>query len=124
MRVKRYAIIGLLLFLGTVTSWAITEELETYRGRQPVVVVYSRDTDEPRAFEFNLALSINWDRIERANLAIIDVIPGVYDVDIVARVLEIDEFDFAVLLFNRDGEMVYLSDQADALEDILLLASD
>lgn len=103
----------------TIAAWPITKELEALKGVRPVIVVYSRSADEPRAFEFNLDVSANWREVEQFDLAIIDVIPGVYDVDIVADALEIQTYDFAVLLFNTDGEQLFISDQSDCLREML-----
>jgi len=122
--VKRLIVVA-VLFLGVAAAtWSITEELEALKNIRPVIVVYSRAVDDPRAFEFNLAVSTDWLQVEQLDLAIIDVIPGVYDVDVVAEVLDIERYDFAVLLFDIDGERLFLSDRSDCLPELLEVMYD
>ena len=116
---RRIALFLLTATIVSVPAAAISQELEEHRGARRVLIVYARSVDEPRSFEFNLALSTAWREVESYDLAIIDVIPGIYDVDIVARTLGIEEYDFAVLLIDRDGEIVLVSDQADSLREFL-----
>lgn len=121
---KRLIVVA-VLFLGVATAtWSITEELEALKNARPVIVVYSRSVDDPRAFEFNLAVSTDWLQVDQLDLAIIDVIPGVYDVDVVAEALDIGEYDFAVLLFDIDGERLFLSDRSDCLPELLEVMYD
>lgn len=124
MGVKRLLVAAALFFGVAAVTWSITEELEALKNVRPVIVVYSRAVDDPRSFEFNLAVSTDWLQVDQFDLAIIDVIPGVYDVDVVADVLDIEEYDFAVLLFDIDGERLFLSDQSDCLPDLLEVMYD
>lgn len=96
-------------------------DLSQYQGENPVIVIFARQVDEPRAFSFNLALSTDWNRIEARKIATVDVGPGRYDLDSVARQLGIQERDFAIVVLNLDGTIIYRTDDPQALRHILML---
>ncbi|MFA7566390.1 MAG: hypothetical protein WCY01_05135 [Alkalispirochaeta sp.] len=93
--------------------------LEQYQGVCPVIVVFYRSSDEPRAFSFNLALSTEWDRIESRNIKTVDVGPGRYDLDTIANKLGIGTTDFAVVALGLHGDVLYRTNEADSLAQLL-----
>jgi hypothetical protein len=117
--VRVWIAITCIAILAPFTVSAITQELESYRGENRVIIVYARSADDPRAFQFNLALSEFWLEVERYELVIIDVIPGIYDVDIVADALDIRQYDFAVLLVDLDGSIVRVSSDPESARELL-----
>ena len=90
-------------------------DLARYRGESNVLVVLSSDTDDPRVFSFNLALSAEWNRVVARNVVAIDVDPTIYNVEAVAGQLGLTDTDFAVVLVATDGEIIFVSDDPASL---------
>jgi hypothetical protein len=111
--------IAALLALGALFH-AHGLDLEPYRGRQPVIVVFYRTNDEPRAFSFNLALSTEWSRVEARDIHTVDVGPGRHDLDKTARMLGVETADFAVVVVGLDGDVLYRTEDPDALSEIFM----
>ena len=109
-----------LLFAVAVSGLAAQAvPVDRYRGLQPVMVVFSSDRDDVRPFEFNLALSTNWDRILSREIAVLDVGPLAYDVEAVARQLELGTRDFAIVLIGRDGSQLMTTEDPGDLGELL-----
>jgi hypothetical protein len=93
-------------------------DLSPYRNRQPVIVVFSADLDDVRPFSFNLDLSSNWARAEARNLATLDVDAINYDVEVAARQFGLGDRQFAVILVAETGEILMISEDPAALEEL------
>ncbi|MCG8477927.1 MAG: DUF4174 domain-containing protein [Spirochaetales bacterium] len=109
------ALLVLVTFAPTAALYGQALDLEQYRGESNVLVVLSSDTDDPRVFSFNLALSAEWNRVVARNMVAIDVDPAIYDVEAVARQLGLADSDFAVVLIAADGEIIFVSDDPTSL---------
>ncbi len=112
--------IAALLFTVGGSSVLYSLDLEQYRNERPVIVVFYRVNDEPRAFSFNLALSTYWNRIENRNIVTIDVGPGKYDLDRVAEQLNIGTEDFAIVTVGVGGSIIHRTTDPGALAEILM----
>ncbi len=117
-RIHTHAI-GAILLVGALFQ-AYGLDLEPYRDRQPVIVVFYRTSDEPRAFSFNLALSTEWNRVEARNIHTVDVGPGRYDLDSAARLLDVGAAEFAVIVVGLDGDILYRTENPDSLSEIFM----
>lgn len=114
-------IVGLLVLVSSSLVFAVPLDLSQYQGEGPVIVIFARDNDEPRAFSFNLALSTQWNRIEARRITTVDVGPGRYDLDAVARQLEIENNDFEIVVIDIDGEIIHRTADPGALAHILMI---
>jgi hypothetical protein len=114
-------LLAVLVLLPAVRAGAVPLDLAAFRGEHPVIVIYARKADEPRAFSFNLALSTEWDRIEARRIRTIDVGPGQYDLERVGRQLGVDGEEFAVVLVGLDGEIIHRTTDPGALSRILMI---
>lgn len=63
----------------------------------PSLLVISQSPDDDNAFAFNLSLATEWFEVEQRNLEVVDVIPGRFDPDQVARSLGVAAGRFAVI---------------------------
>lgn len=116
-----------LLYLGAVGPVAQLpadpllelQEFREHRGRNRLLFVFATDRNEDRVFEFHLALSMAWDAVERRRIVPVDILPGRRDLDAVARILGIEGRDFAVVLLSREGEVLFRTDDAGSLAEIL-----
>jgi len=119
---KRLALLSLIILVSTVVFLpAIPLDLAQHEGRNPVIVIFARARDEPRMFSFNLALSTEWDRIEARNIVTVDVGPDRYDLDSAAAQLGVSGADFAIVVINREGEIIHRTEDPDALQRILMI---
>lgn len=118
-RGRRLPFLSVLLSIAAVPLAAQAVPVDRYQGVQPVMVIFSSDRDDVRPFEFNLALSTNWDRILSRNIAVLDVGPLAYDVEAVARQLELGSREFAVVLIARDGSTIMTTDDPAGLGELL-----
>lgn len=122
MNAYKTAWIAALLLVGTVVAAeAVPLDLSSYRGENHVIVIFARARDEPRAFSFNLALSSEWDRIESRKIETVDVGPGRYDLDGVARQLGIRDAEFSIVVVGLDGTVLHRTADPGALSTILMI---
>ncbi len=108
----------LVVLAPTAVLYGQALDLEQYRGESNVLVVFSSDTDDPRVFSFNLALSTEWNRVVARNVVAIDVDPAIYNVEAVAHQLGLADSDFAVVLIATDGEILFVSDDPASLPHV------
>jgi hypothetical protein len=118
---RSYLIAGLLLLFFSSLLFALPLDLSQYHGEGPVIVIFARDNDEPRAFSFNLALSTEWNRIEARRISTVDVGPGRYDLDAVARQLKIENDEFEIVVIDTGGEIIHRTADPGALAQILMI---
>ena len=117
----KYLIFGSLVLVSASLVSAIPLDMTQYHGEGPVIVIFARANDEPRAFSFNLALSTEWNRLETRRIRTVDVGPGRYDLDAVARQLEIGDSDFEIVVFDDEGEIIHRTADPGALAHILMI---
>jgi hypothetical protein len=92
---------------------------DVFRDRQPVLVIYAQSLQDDRIFEVHLALMEHWEMLGTTGLEVMDFLPGNMDYSAVARRLELPVDQFAVVLLNRNGEVVFRGNESDVAEHII-----
>lgn len=92
---------------------------DVYRGRQPVLVVFAQTLQDDRIFEVHLAVMEQWEVLGRLGLEVIDILPGNTSLSAVARRLDIPVDQFAVVLLNREGDVIFRSNESNVVSQII-----
>ncbi len=115
-------------FLLALAAVPLAAELPRYlpeareqHGKNHLLVILAIDRNEPRVFDLNLEISVRWEAIEHRGIIPVDVLPTRHNVDAVARLLGVQGEPFAVVLLNRESEIVYRSTTTDVLDHVFRL---
>ncbi len=106
--------------IGPVVSQQQRFPFDAYRDSSRVLIVFARDRNEDRVFSFHLALSERWESVARRNVVLQDILPGQWDLNAVARRLDLGDREFAVVLLDRNGDIVFTTSNENALGEILM----
>lgn len=116
----------LIIVILTLPSTAGAEDLSLrlpeaaqHIGSRYVLVILATDRNEPRVFEFNLDISVRWDALERREIVPVDVLPSRHNVATIARLLDVTDQDFAIVLLDRRGEPAFRTTDSGSLTEIL-----
>ena len=96
-------------------------ELEEHHGRNYLLLILAVDRNEPRVFDLHLDLSVRWDQIERRRIVPVDILPPRRDVRALARWFGMEDKDFAVVLLNKEGEVIFRATETNVLLPIMEL---
>ena len=99
-------------------------DLSAYRGERWVLLVLSSDRDDDRPFIAQLALSSQWERVNRLGIEVLDVLPGTADVDAVLAEYGLGSESFGLVLVHPSGEIAFRSDDASEIEYIVDLVDE
>lgn len=94
-------------------------ELAEHHGRNYLLLILAVDRNETRVFDLHLDLAIRWDQIERRRIVPVDILPPRRDVRALARWLGVEDNDFAVVLLNKEGEVIFRATDTDVIPSIL-----
>ena len=97
-------------------------DLSAYRGERWVLLVLSNDRDDDRPFIAQLALSSQWERVDRLGIEVLDVLPGTADVDAVLAEYGLGSENFG--LVDPNGEVAFRTDDASEIEYIVDLVDE
>ncbi|TVR65817.1 MAG: hypothetical protein EA427_17335 [Spirochaetaceae bacterium] len=95
-------------------------EVEEHRGRNNLLIILATNRNDDRVFDVHLDLSVRWDAVVRRRIHPVDILPGRRNVDAVARMLGVDGESFALVLFNRSGEIIYRSTDPGAVTEMFV----
>lgn len=88
-------------------------------GNGPLVLILSDKNDDPRLFELNLEVSLNWPAFEARNITVEEVTPPTDDPAGVARSAGISWSSFAVLLVDSDGLVRWVGYSSSILPEVI-----
>ncbi|SIQ53171.1 hypothetical protein SAMN05920897_11075 [Alkalispirochaeta americana] len=100
-------------------------ELALAREGSYLLLLLAEDQNDDRLFEVHLALSNRWDALTRRKIQPLDILPRRHDVTALARLLGVQGSDFALVLLNHQGDVLFRStDPARALEALPAVDAD
>ena len=121
--VHAVVIAGLLVAAADLVD-AQSLDLSAYRGERWVRLVLSNDRDDDRPFIAQLALSSQWERVDRLGIEVLDVLPGTADVDAVLAEYGLGSENFGLVLVDPNGEVAFRTDDASEIEYIVDLVDE
>lgn len=114
-------VVAAVLWLVSVnTLGAQPIDLARYAGRESVILILAESRDDTRTFEFNLAASLEWNRLEARRITTLDVDPTRHDMEAAFEQLEIARRPFLIVLVGRRGEIIETSEDPASLSRLLM----
>ncbi|POR01316.1 hypothetical protein AU468_08340 [Alkalispirochaeta sphaeroplastigenens] len=90
-----------------------------------LLLVLAEDQNDDRLFEVHLTLSNRWNALTRRRILPLDALPRRHDVAALARLTGVQGSDFALVLLNHRGEVLFRStDPARVLEILPAVDAD
>lgn len=117
MRIARIVSVALLVCTAVMVS-ASPLSLEEYRGSW-LLVVLTDDVEDPRPFEFNLAIAVGWDPLAARGVAVLDVFPPRWDVRSVAAQFAVAGPGFAAILVSPESDTVFVTQRKPTVDELV-----
>jgi hypothetical protein len=96
-------------------------EILEHQNRHNVLIVLATNRNDDRVFDVHLDLSVRWDAMERREIYPIDILPPRRDATALAGVLGVEGESFALVLINRQGEIIYRGTDPRGITEIFRL---
>lgn len=83
-----------------------------------MLVVLTDDVEDPRPFEFNLAIAVGWDVLDARGVAVLDVFPPRWDVRSIAAQFAVAEPGFAAILVSPESDTVFVTQRKPTVDEL------